>query len=278
MRPFPSVPRSEAAPDGLFAEGHLWILEYPDGAPFRFQLRSSGQFRFGDERRVYDSDGAPEPYRHAVEHVQTHLDRRALREAVADVESYVFFGYAMHRQTISYDWHRTPSVLGLAVYSAAEERLYPPDAVEGIFERLGLEPVNVFEREHRARDFDPDSYEIPASNWYDGPAAGVILRNKQGDRAKLLGPAVTDRSPGPSVEGRAADVVAEHATTRRFERLATRLEEQGTRPTFDRLYERVLEELTRELHRPLYEDGTVELRSFNDEVAARTREFLDERD
>ena len=281
MREYPSIPSVADAPAELFESGHLWILEKIDGAHLRFQLRESGAIRFGDRDRVYDDPGAiPAPYEHAVRHVQERLDREALRNAVDDVESVVFFGEATHRQGIDYDWERLPSFLGFDVYSEREEAFRPPGAVQAIFERLGLEPVNAVERELNTRDFDPDSYAIPESAWYDGPAAGVVIRNKRGGRATLDHPDVGEpdtgaadpASPDPSAEA----LAAEYATDRRFERLAGELDGRGRDVTFERLYERALTDIVREEHRRLYHgSASVDLPAFRSAVAARTRAFLD---
>jgi ATP-dependent RNA circularization protein (DNA/RNA ligase family) len=278
MKQFPSIPRVANAPDGLFDSGHLWLLEKVDGANFRFQLRQSGQLRFGDRSRVYETpDDVPDPYQHAVRHVRTELNRNALREAVDDVESVVFFGEAMHQHAIDYDWERTPSVLGFDVWSATDERFLQPDTVEQIFEQLGLRPVNVFERERNARDFDPESYAIPQSAWYDGPAEGVVVRNKQGQRAKLLHPDFREVDDTVPVEGSATELAEKYATQRRFEKLAAKFEDREQTVTFQPLYEQVLEDIVREEHKQLYHgEQSVDTSEFRSEVAARTRAFLDE--
>lgn len=279
MKSYPSIPRVANAPEGLF-EGHLWLLEKVDGAQLRFQLRESGLLRFGTRGRVYDDPGeVPAPYQHAVRHVRDRLDRDALRRAVDDVESVVFFGEATHRHAVEYDWERLPSFLGFDVHSADDGGFLPPDAAERVFERLGLEPVNAVEREVHARDFDPDAYEIPRSAWYDGPAEGVVVRNKRGGRAKLLHPAFREVDETVPVDAPAEELAARYATGRRFEKLAAKLRDREQPVTFEALYERVLEDVVREEHKELYHGGTdVDMGAFRSEVAALTRQFLDRRE
>ena len=277
MKEYPTIPSVDAAPDELFAEGHLWILEKVVGGHLRFRLQESGLVRFGDRTRVYDDpDAVPEPYQHAVRHVREHLDRDALRNAVDDVAEVVFFGVATHHDGIDYDWEHLPSFLGVDVWSAGAEAFRPVDAVEGIFEGIGLEPVNVFERERRARDFDPGSYTIPQSAWYDGPAAGVVIRDKRGRRAKLVHPESGDAEGATPVGDSAEELAARYATRERLERLATRLEDDGRPVTVETLYERVLEDVLRETHGRLGHDD-LETSEFRSEVGARTRAFLDDR-
>lgn len=276
MKRFPPIPRVEDAPAELLDRGHLWIQEKVDGAHLRFRLLESGLVRFGGRDRVFDE--VPEPYRHAARHVRERLDREALREAVGDVEGFVFFGEAMHRRAIDYDWATTPSFLGFDVWSAERGEFLPPDSVEKIYRRLGLRPVNTFRKEVRASDFDPESYEIPDSNWYDGPAAGVILRTKTGERAKLLRPDFREAEEPEPVDASAEELAREYATDRRFERLADDLRERDRPVTFDALYDRVTEDVVRENNHQLFrDDRDLDFGAFRSELAALTREYVEER-
>lgn len=276
MKQFPDVPPIDEAPDGLL-EGHLWILERIDGAPLRFQLQASGLLRFGDGTRTTDDPAElPDPYRHAVDHVRERLDREALRNAVEEVTDVVFFGWATQRHAIDYDWERLPSFLGTDVWSADAGAYRPPDAVAGIFDRLGLASVNAFQRELPARDFDPDAYELPDSAWDDGPAAGAIVRNKRGGRARLDGPAAT-ADPSIEPDATAAQLAEQFGTDRRFERLARELDDRGAPVTADAMTERAADAAARELRPQLYGDAaSVDPATFRTELGALTRAFLEE--
>ncbi|WP_227355397.1 RNA ligase family protein [Haladaptatus salinisoli] len=278
MKTFPPSPRVEDAPPELFESGHLWIQELIDGASVRFRLRESGAIRFGDRRRTYDADEIPPAYRHAARRVRENLDRSALRTAVDGVEAIVFLGVATHRRDIDYDWERTPSFLGVDVWSAVDERFLPPDAVEGIFRRLGLAPVNAFEKEVRAVDFDPDAYEVPRSNWYDGPAKGVVLRNKTGSRAELVHPDFEATDDAPLVDAPAEELARRYATDSRFERIASELEREGRPATVDALRDGVFESIAREERgRPFRDDRGVDVRAFRSELASLAQRFAADR-
>jgi len=284
MKQFPPVPRAEEAPSDLFDAGHLWFQERIDGLHLRFRLRESGVLEFGGRERVYgsDIDDVPLPYHHAVRHVRERFDREALRASVENPSSVVFFAEATVRRAIDYDWGRTPSVLGFDVWDGAEKRFLPPDSVEQVYDRLGLDPVNVFQKEVRAVDFSPESYAIPDSAWYDGPAAGVVVRNKTGQRAVIRHPDFaggSDADPPADAEplSAPADELAErYATRQRVEAVARGLESAGRPVTFDAVYERVVEAIAREeYHRLFHERSSVDLSDFRSEVAARTQEFLE---
>lgn len=278
MKRLPPIPRADAAPNDLFERGHLWIQEKVAGVHLRFQLLESGVIRVGDGNRTYDHDEIPLPYRHAVRHVRENVDRAALRAAVDDVESVVLFGEATVQDAIDYDWNRVPPFLGFDVWSGEDDRLLTPDAVEHIYDRLGLRAVNTFEREVRAVDFDPDAYDVPRSNWYDGPAEGVVVRNKTGDCAKIRHPdfeTVEERTPvTPSIE----EVARTYATDRRFERLAEQLADDGRPVTVDALLARLFEAVVREERRRLFDgDRDVNVQELRSELAARTQRFVAER-
>lgn len=276
MQTYPDLPTVDDAP-AVLQQGHLWLQELVDGGHLRFQLHDSGVLRFGDRSRGFTADEVPLPYQHAVRHVQRSLDRSALRAAVPEVESVVFFGVATQKRSIEYDWARLPSFLRTDVWSADREGFLAPDTVDQIFERLGLAPVNTVAREVRAQDFDPKSYAMPESNWYDGPAARIVIRNKSGGRAKLPNPGISATDPVP-VDGTAAELADEFAPRSRFEAVARWLEQQGRPVTFDDVRDRVLEGVFREHHqRLLHGQSDVAMAVFRREIAERTSQFLQSR-
>jgi hypothetical protein len=286
MKQFPPVPRAEEAPADLFDSGHLWIQERIDGLHVRFRLRDSGVLEFGGRERVYgtDTDGIPAPYHHAVRHVRERFDREALRDSAAEPSSVVFFGEAPVRRAIDYDWNRTPSFLGFDVWDSSEDRFLPPDSVERVYDRLGLQSVNTVRKEVRASDFDPDDYEVPDSAWYDGPAAGVVVRNKTGRRATIPNPdfegadeATPEGAPdAESVDAPADELAEEYATRQRVEKTVRELEARERPVTFDAVYERVVEDIVREKHHRLFDEhSSVDASEFRSAVAARVQRFLE---
>ena len=244
MNAFPATPPVDAAPDALLS-GHLWLLELIDGRPLRFQLQETGLLRVGDGKTVYDD---PEtislPFRQAVAHIRDSLDRDALRAAVDAVEAITFFGVATTRESTPYDLDSMPPFLGTDVWAADHGTFRPPDAADGIFRRLGLAAVNTFEREAHARDFSPDRYEIPPSAWYDGPAAGVVIRNKQGHRGKLSNPAVaasptTTDSTHPEPARSIDELVETYATPAHIKPIATTAQSDGNSAAVDTITDRL---------------------------------------
>lgn len=272
MEQYPPIPHvgDESAPE---LDGHLWLLEAVEGSLLRFQVEESGQIRFGGEQRTFsDLDDAPAQCRRAVRHVRERLNRDALRRAVDDVTALTFVGWATHRDRIDYDWARLPPFLGFDVRIGGESR--PPDAVEAIFDQLGLDPANAVAREVNSRDFDPGDYTQPASEWYDGPAAGVVIRDKRGGCARLGNSGISSQYSSIVAED-AAELAATVGTDRRFQRAANRLRTGGQSPTVADLSERVLDDVFREEHGRLFEDGRdIDREELRAAVAGRAQRFL----
>lgn len=130
------------------------------------------------------------------------------------------------------------------MWDGAAGEFLPPDAAERVFRRLGLEPVNALEKEVRAVDFDPADYALPASAWRDGPAAGVVLRDKTGNRASILGPEL--RQGGEPTPIEVDDLVDRLVTDRRIRRATDRLAERGEPVTVGAVVELVVEAAFRE--------------------------------
>jgi len=270
MRRYPELPALADAPS-VCAEGHLWLQELVDGAQLRFRL-SEGVLEFGSARETFEPGNEPLAFGHAVRHVRERFDREAFAAAAADPGDYVFFAEATRRESVDYDWPGMPPALGFDVWDGAAGAFLPVDEAERAFDRLGLAPVNTFRKELPARDFHPDRYDLPASAWYDGPAVGVVIRNRDGGRAALRNPAAGDGAARP--EGTAADLAERFVTEELVRRAAERLEGGGT-PATGRVIEVVLERVVREQYSRLFGDDPVDPRAFRSAVATRVSRLLE---
>ncbi|NHN40442.1 hypothetical protein G9C85_02170 [Halorubellus sp. JP-L1] len=292
MKRYPAVPGVDDADPAFFEAGHLWVQELVAGELIRVQVQASGALRVGTRRRVLDPDEVPLRYRHAVQSIRDDLDVDALRAAVADVESVVFFGVATQYDGVPYDWARTPSVLWVDAWDADREGFLAVDAAERALAEFGLEPVNVLEKEVHVRDYDAASPSMPRSAWYDGPVAGVVLRKKTGERLAIPNPAIergVERAVSPTAATADAPTdaptdataAADRAATReRFERVVQSVAARDRPISFDTVYDRFLAAIYRETHDWLLsgDDGAgFDLGAFRSAVSRRTSEFLDER-
>ncbi|WP_435318098.1 RNA ligase family protein [Haloarchaeobius sp. TZWSO28] len=277
MHQYPPIPAAADAPDALFSEGHLWLTEKLDGAHLRFTLQDTGVLAFGDRTQVWTGDGIPEQYRHAVRHVRETVDREALREAVDSAGDLVVFGAAMHRRTIDYDWDRVPSFVGFDLWRTDRDAFLPPDIAEKVVEGIGLTAVNTFDREVPAKHFQLDSYEVPDSNWYDGPAAGVVVKNKRGLRAVIdLDRFDTESGPRPvdATPEEFAERVVSEGTVRRVVRDLTE-RGGGSPPKPETVHQHVLDRVLRsEYGRITHHESTVDTPGVRSAVAGRVQTLL----
>lgn len=187
----------------MFAAGHLWLLERVDGRRLRFTVDDTGVVRFASGDAHYEPWDEPPVFAHTARHVRSAFHTDAYRLAVDEPGVHVFVGVATVRNGVDYDFDRLPPFVGYEVWDGTA--FLPPDRAERAFERLGLAAAPTFEREVDARYFDPGAYEVPGSAVAEGPAYGAVVRNKTGNRAKIVHP---DHERDERVVSTAADADA----------------------------------------------------------------------
>jgi hypothetical protein len=257
--------------------GHLWIQELITGEPLRFEVLPSGLVRFGDEVRVFDADEEPLKYHRAAEHVRDNIDLEVLREALDDTGSVVFFGTATLYEGIGYDWSELPPFLGVDIWSDEKGTYLPPDASTRAYGSIGLSGLPAVEKEADARYTDVQGYrsgDLPESEFHKGPAAGVLVRDKSGVRAKVRRAVNDDESPG--ADDKKPDEIAEiYVTDAEIDETAELLGgENGA--TVEAVIERTLADTVRENYSALYRGGepVVPEKRLRTEVAERIRRRL----
>ncbi|MFC7205249.1 hypothetical protein ACFQJC_17200 [Haloferax namakaokahaiae] len=236
-------------------------------------MKPSGLLVFGDRERVFED--VPPPYEHAVRHVREQFDRDAFHDAVDDPSAYVFFGVAPCNVGIDYDWDRIPPFLGRAVWNEDKERLLPIDKAERVFERLGLTPMNSFQKEVNVRDFHPERFEIPESAWYSGPAAGVVIENRRGGTALIQEIVVDEKSNYEPIQGEPTAVSNDLVTKARISRAIEAIETHGKTATTTEVHARVFEMVVREEYVRL-DQGSIDWKTLRSAVGSAVAERLGE--
>ena len=269
MKPYPPLPDLDA-PDAPSFEGSVWIRELVLGDALRFGVADGGYLRFAAGERTFAED-PPLRLRRAVRHVERSFDVEALLREASHPADLVFYGVATVRDGIEYDWARLPPFLGFDAWDGGRERWLPNDAVDRAFEGLGLAGVNAFEKELPVRHFYPGRYEVPDSAWYDGPAAGVVVRDSHGTRAVRRNPeSRPSEDAGPDLPTDPEALAAAVVTADLVERLATGIGDGGK---FDALFEATLDESFRLAHAVAEGWEEAEMRAFRGATAERVREF-----
>ena len=267
VKPYPSLPDLDSLSPEAF-EGSVWIRELVAGDGLRFGVTDGGYLRYATGERRFDSD-PPLRLRRAVGHVRRRFDVDALLGEASDPTELVFYGVATVEDGVAYEWDRLPPFLGFDVWNGARDRWLPNDAVERAFEGLGLASVNAFEKELPVRHFYPERYEVPDSAWYDGPAAGAVVRDSHGNRGVRVNPgARPSEAAAPDLPADPDALASTVVTPALVERLAEAL---GDGATFDELFETTLEEVFRVGHPVVDEWDEAEMRAFRGTVAERVQ-------
>lgn len=271
MHPFPETPPLGEATD---LTGHLWVQERPTGGRLRFQVGASGLVTFATpDGTAGAAEELPAPYRRGAAAVRERIDREAFLGATDDPDGVTFFGVATWDRGVDYDWVALPPFVGTDVWSATRGGYLPPDAATSAFERLDLPALPAVEKELSRSHTDLDRYAdadaFPASAWYDGPVAAVLVRDKTGSRGAADNPALEGAAPDADDSLDAAAFADRYVTDERVDRVLERLRESGRSPTVDAARDRVVADVVREEYSRLHRDGdpVVELSAFESAVA-----------
>lgn len=268
-------PETPALAEAEFA-GHVWVQELPTGGAFRFQVAASGLATFATARRSFDAAGAvPPQFRRAAALLNERLDRDTLAAATDDPSDVTFCGIATRNEGVEYDWETVPPFVGVDIWSGRQGRFLSPDAATGVFRRLGLPTLPAVEKEAAAAHADFGQFEdeagFPQSEWRDGAAAGVLIRDKSGGRAAAW---AGTRETRPASESRSAtELAAQYATEQRIEHTVRALRADDGPLTVDAVRDRLVADVARESYADLFSDGAfvVSLSAFESAVAERVQ-------
>jgi len=212
----------------------------------------------------------------AAETITERLDRAALRAAADDPGGVTFFGIATWNDGVPYEWESLPPFVGTDVWSTAKDRLLSPDTSTGVFERLGLPTLPAIEKERPAAHADfgrfNDASDFPDSEWRDGAAAGVLIRDKAGGRAEAW--RRDDGASASAPKQRSAEELAEtYATDDRIARTIAALGDDEQSLAVETIRDRLVADVVREAYIDLYSDGTfvASLPAFRSAVAERVQ-------
>lgn len=213
--------------DSLVDTGSLHLSEKLDGGNFRFALydeRFADEYESWDFQDVTPTDGdlvfgtkqrvrgrIDDPLEsvngslwRAIRHLREELDPAAIRTIHDDYGPLVFYAENMVLHSIEYNWEETPPLIGFDVYASRQdsgtdtdrfagagaktfEGFLPVPTVYTLFDELGIETTPAIASALDASDFDPATFEIPQSQWRDGAAEGVVIRNLDtGERGKIV--------------------------------------------------------------------------------------------
>lgn len=221
MKSYPKVPRynHEVVPDDFYRREDIILLEKTDGQNLRVFLYDErfpdmysddldefnpqdGDIFIGTKKAVQGklSDNPEEfkgNFNRLLTYLKDNLDAGELRSIHSEYESpVVLFGEHMIQHSLDYDYRESPppALLGFDVflhkdytpkgpgnpYNETFEGFLSFEEVESIFEQIGLETIRVIETSEKFDD--PESVDIPSSNYADVQAEGIVFRSDSTDR------------------------------------------------------------------------------------------------
>jgi len=154
----------------------IYIEEKVDGGNFRVMLRD-GIITLGTRTQqvgtIHD-EGVGKQWNRTFQFLKETLSGAVLPEA------YIFYGEAMVRHSINYDWDRTPPFLGFDVGLVRDDEnrdFLPYDEKKRLFEELGLPMVPLIEVVKAGKIQKITDDDLPQSAFYDGPVEGLVYKN-----------------------------------------------------------------------------------------------------
>jgi len=228
------------------------VQELVTGERLRFSVEPSGMLRFGDEVHTFDGN-IPLHYRRAADLLRRSIDLEVLRETLEDISTVTFFGIATLHEGVNYDMSSLPEFLGVDIWSEETDGYLPPGAASSAYRSLGLSPLPAFEKEADVKYTDIDGYasgSVPESQFYDGRAAGVLVRDKSGGRGEVW----RDYSDGDDASGSTAEELAEeYVTGSEIDRAVGDVSGEGA--SLEGVVDRVVADMVRESYGSLYSGG-----------------------
>ena len=269
-------PETPALADVEFS-GHVWVQELPTGGTFRFQVAASGLVTFATAQHSFDTPASvPPQFRRAAELINEQLDREALEAATDDPSDVTFCGIATRNEGVEYDWNALPAFVGVDIWSDRKDQFLSPDAAAGVLKQLGVPTLPAIAKELVAVHANFTQYEgqdgFPESEWREGHAAGVLIRDKSGGRA-LAWRREQSAAPASGPES-AVELATEYTTDERIEQTIAALRADGHPVTVDTVRDRLVSDVARESYVDLFADGefVASLSAFQSAIAERVQQ------
>lgn len=158
------------------------ITEKLDGANFRFTFEL-GRIYFGTRNYPINPDEEKSSgWITTIEYIRSIISQ----EAISKYDEFTFFGEAMKKHAIDYNWKSIPKFIGFEIVDSNGNWL-DHDQIEAIFSELGLTVVPVINR-CKISELDIDKLQKPIpSHFRVGFAEGIVIKDQMNaSRAKIV--------------------------------------------------------------------------------------------
>jgi len=259
----------------------IYIQEKMDGANFRFRILNC-DFIFGSRTQQLTSNkgeetNVPKNFKRCIDYIKEKISRNR----IIIPEDYVFFGEAMHKHTMGYDWEKVPPFLGFDIWDSKKGVWLDYPIVADIYQGLGLDVVPLIDVVEAKDIIKVDDSIVPQSRYSIDFAEGVVFKNYDKQLfAKYVRPKFKEESRknfgniakyADSDEGY---FVAKYCTNARIEKMIYKLLDEGyelSRELMKYLPQCVYLDIWEEnlLKIIMSKDKTINLRKFNKGVSKR---------
>lgn len=169
--------------EGIFhnLSDEISITEKMDGGNFRFIIRD-GKIIFGSRTQQLTSDEGEDTniqknFLRCVNFLREQIWSKVDVSEFKKYEKCIFFGEAMIKHTMDYDWDKIPPFLGFDIYDKENERYLNIKDSISIFDSLGLEMVPIIKTISAGEIKEMNEDMIPVSKYTPHKAEGIVLKN-----------------------------------------------------------------------------------------------------
>ena len=169
--------------EGIFhnKKDEIFITEKMDGGNFRFMIKDKNII-FGSRTQQLTSDEGEDTniqknFLRCVNFIRKQIWSNIDISESKKYEKYIFFGEAMIKHTMDYDWDEIPSYLGFDIYDKEIEKYLSVIIIDDIFGELGLQiiPIVKILKAGEIKEINEDM--IPVSKYAPHKAEGIVLKN-----------------------------------------------------------------------------------------------------
>lgn len=270
------------------------IQEKVDGANFRFHFNEEGNIIFGSRtQQLTDNNGEytnmAKVFTSCADYIKEQVMANTTKERRIKLMDYLFYGEAMHKHTISYDWENTPRFLGFDARKVSDGEFTCTTVVKALFEELGLETVPELLVIRAGLVPEINDAIVPKTKFGNTQAEGVVFKNitrniyakyvrnefKEANAKTFGGNPKYSKVDNTNN----ADFIFKYCTNARIEKLIHKLQDEGNNlsmkmigPLIKRTYDDIVEEEWRDI---LNSNWTLSFKDIRKGIAPRIRAVLD---
>lgn len=183
MKKYPKIFALDKEETEGLLDGKLIIQEKIDGGNFRFMFKDDLMI-VGSRTQVLDDSNENIT---AWERVIKYLSEQTKDKKK---EGVIFFGEAILRHTLNYDFDKMPAFLGFDVWDIDKEVFLPYKKVVKLFKQYNIELCPFIKEGVWGKDLSEKDLEIPRSKYVDNWAEGIMIKNY---KKQIFGKVVSDK-------------------------------------------------------------------------------------